>query len=229
MFFDQYRPMQHKRKVIAGTVVLAILTLIFLSLLSPVSSRKTSPTFSVDMDENIRRAFLEVWQEYHSLHNYGFELVQSELSSSTMRAQPVIDLSNLFRENRSYRLEVAEKILDSGDLYLSDLPDEVLRGWFAHELGHFVDYENHSNFGMVTYGIRYLLSDKFKREREHDADSIAIRHGFRSDLIATKRYILENDFISPAYQDQINKYYMSISGAELCPDERKPVLPKVKI
>lgn len=221
--------MQHKLKIIAGILVFALLALISLSFLQPASTLEKSLVFSPEINENTRKVFLEVWQEYNSLHDYGFDVTQSELSSSTMQAQPVIDLSELFGNSRRYRLDMAEKVMDSGDLYLADLPEDVLRGWFAHELGHIVDYENHSNFGMVTYGIRYLLSDQFKREREHDADSIAIRHGFRTDVIAAKKYILENDFISPAYQDQIRKYYMSISGAELCPDERIPVLPKVEL
>lgn len=221
--------MHNKSNIITAILVLVVLAVISFPFFQPASIPKKSLSFSVGMNGNIRNAFLEVWQEYNSLHGYGFDVIQSELTSSTMQAQPVIDLSELFGSSRRYRLELAEKVMDSGDLYLADLPEDVLRGWFAHELGHIVDYENHTNFGMVTYGIRYVLSDKFKREREHDADSIAIRHGFRNDVIAAKKYILENDFISPAYQDQIKKYYMSINGAELCPDERIPKLPKVEL
>ncbi len=221
--------MQYKYKVVAGVVAAVVLGLItFKSLQTPIQPTGT-PNFSPTIHNNIRKAFLEVWNDYQDLHQYGFDIVQSTVSSSTMQAQPVIELTDIFGKNRRYRLDIAEKILDSGDLYIKDLPEDVLRGWFAHELGHIVDYENHSNFGMITYGIRYVMSDTYKREREHEADSIAIRQGFRTDIIAAKKYILENDFISPAYQDQIKKYYMSITGAELCPDERVPVLPKVEI
>ncbi|SFT55026.1 hypothetical protein SAMN04489724_1281 [Algoriphagus locisalis] len=221
--------MQQKYKILAGTAALIILGAITFKSIqtSPVPSK--SPNFSPGIHANIRRAFQEVWEEYKELHSYGFDVIQSNLSSSTMQAQPVIELSDIFGKNRTYKLDVAEKVLDSEELFIADLPENVLRGWFAHELGHIVDYENHSNFGMITYGIRYVLSDKFKREREHEADSIAIRHGFRTDVIAAKKYILENDFISPDYQEQIKRYYMSIRGAELCPDERVPVLPKVEI
>jgi len=228
-FFAPLLPMQLKHKVLAGAVTFIVLCVITFKSLQTSTLPTGSPTFSPGIHNNIRTAFLDVWQSYKSLHKYGFDVLQSNLSSSTMQAQPVIELSDIFGKNRRYKLDVAEKVMDSGDLYLSDLPQDVLRGWFAHELGHIVDYENHSNFGMITFGIRYVLSDDYKREREHEADSIAIRHGFRTDVIAAKKYILENDFISPAYQNQIKKYYMSISGAELCPDERVPVLPKVKI
>ena len=221
--------MRHKYKIIGGVIILAVMIGISFSLEKPRLNNTKSPVFSAGIQDNIKKAFLDVWQHYSELHSYGFEVIQSNLASSTMQAQPVINLRDIFGKNRQYKLDVAEKVLDSDDLYIADLPDNVLRGWFAHELGHIVDYENHSNAGMVAYGIRYVLSDKYKREREHEADSIAIRHGFRKDVIAAKKYILENDFISPAYQDQIKRYYMSIRGAELCPDELVPVLPKVEI
>jgi len=32
---------------------------------------------------------------------------------------------------------------------MADIPKEVLNGWFAHELGHLVDYEGYSDFRMI--------------------------------------------------------------------------------
>ncbi|MEB2774167.1 hypothetical protein SYJ56_02555 [Algoriphagus sp. D3-2-R+10] len=221
--------MQFKYKVFAGAIILTILGVLSYTLTKNPSPTTKSPAFSEGINQKIRNAFLEVWQHYNSLHPYGFEVVQTNLSTSTMQAQPVIDFSEVFGNKRGYRLSVAEKVLDSGDLNVADLPDEVLRGWFAHELGHIVDYENHTNAGMIIYGIRYSLSDQYKREREHEADSIAIRHGFKDEIIVAKKYLLENDFISPAYQSQIKKFYMSVRGAELCPVERVRILPKVKL
>ncbi|PZX54971.1 M48 family metalloprotease [Algoriphagus chordae] len=221
--------MLYKHKILAGAVALIVLGLITFKSLQTPSLPTDTPNFSPGIHANIRNAFLDVWQHYKELHNYSFDVIQSKLSSSTMQAQPVIEISDVFGKNRRYKLDVAEKVLDSEDLYIADLPENVLRGWFAHELGHIVDYENHSNLGMIVYGLRYTFSDQYKRDREHEADSIAIRHGFRGDVIAAKKYILENDFISPAYQIQISKYYMSIRGAELCPDDIIPVLPKVEI
>ncbi|WP_057936377.1 M48 family metalloprotease [Algoriphagus resistens] len=221
--------MQFKHKVLAGAMILIVLGLFSYHTSNAPYPPAESPNFSEGIHPNVRNAFLGVWARYDSLHRYGFEVIQMEISTSTMQAQPVIDLSEIFSNKRRYKLNIAKKVLDSGDLNISDLPEDVLRGWFAHELGHIVDYENHSNAGMVLYGIRYSLSDKYKRGREHEADSIAIRHGFREDIIATKKYLMESDFISPIYQSQLKKYYMSIRGAELCPDERIPVLPKVEL
>ncbi|WP_192349767.1 hypothetical protein [Algoriphagus sp. Y33] len=221
--------MQFKHKVFAGAVILTVLGAVSYAIKNASSPPAESPNFSEGINPKVRNAFLDVWTRYDSLHRYGFEVIQMDLSTSTMQAQPVIDLREIFSNKRRYKLNVAKKVLDSGDLNISDLPEDVLRGWFAHELGHIVDYENHSNMGMVLYGVRYSLSDKYKREREHEADSIAIRHGFREEIIATKKYLMENDFISPVYQNQLKKFYMSVRGAELCPDERVPILPKVDL
>lgn len=229
MFFVLLYPMQHKKKLFAGAVFLSAIVAISYHSFQAPAPKSSSPSFSNGIDQKIKKAFLEVWRQYESLHVYGFDVIQKHLGSSTMQAQPVIGLSDIFGKNRGYKLSVAQKVLDSGELRVADLPDVVLRGWFAHELGHIVDYENHSNVGMIFYGIRYTLSDQYKRDREHQADSIAIRHGFREEIIATKKYLLENDFISPTYQDQLKKYYMTIRGAELCPDEVIPVLPRLDL
>ncbi|UZD23465.1 hypothetical protein PBT90_08700 [Algoriphagus halophytocola] len=221
--------MQFKYKILAGALTLLLIGLFSYYIKNSSSPATDSPSFSEGINQKVKTAFLKVWQNYSELHSYSFELVQKHLSASTMEARPVIDLGDLFSNKRRYRINVAEKVLDSGDLLISDLPERVLEGWFAHELGHIIDYENHSNLGMVVYGIRYSLSDEYKRQREHEADSIAIRHGFRAEIVATKKYLLHNDFISPTYQAQLKKYYMSVRGAELCPDERIPVLPEVNL
>jgi hypothetical protein len=229
MLFALLPPMQHRHKVYRGAFFLTLLLVLSFKSdqVNSTPEQTKSPTFSAGINDKIIKAFLEVWQQYKSLHVYGFEVVQKRLKASTMQARPVFALSDIFNKNREYRLNVAEKIYDSGELNVADLPEDVLRGWFAHELGHIVDYENHSNIGMIAYGIRYSLSDQYKRDREYEADSIAIRKGFKQEIIAAKKYLLENDFISPKYQGQIKKYYMSVSGVELCPEARLPMKPKV--
>uniref|UniRef100_UPI0025D22FA8 hypothetical protein n=1 Tax=Algoriphagus sp. TaxID=1872435 RepID=UPI0025D22FA8 len=171
--------MVHKYKVFIGLIFLSVLAVLAFQSETSNSKVNNSIAFSSGINDKIKKVFIEVWQHYESLHHYGFEVVQRRLSGSTMQAQPVIDFSQVFGTKRGYRIDVAEKVLDSGELHVADLPEDVLRGWFAHELGHMIDYENHSNVGMIAYGIRYSLSDEYKREREHEADSIAIRYGFK--------------------------------------------------
>lgn len=187
-------------------------------------------TFKNIQDQKIKDCFLEVYNRYDSLHEYDIILVQKKIKASTMQAQPILSIKSLFTGVKKYRIKLALYVKDSDDILVSELPDDVLTGWFAHELGHLVDYEPRSNFGMIIYGLRYVFSDKFKRNVEHDADSIAAAKGFAPEIIATKRYILENDFLSDEYKSVINKYYMSIDDVEIFMDEdHAPTLPKIEI
>lgn len=186
-------------------------------------------TFKNIQDQKIKDCFMEVFNRYETLHQYDITLVQKRIKSSTMQAQPIFSLKSLFTGVKRYQIKLALYVKDSDQILVSDLPDEVLTGWFAHELGHVVDYEPRSNFGMVMYGFRYVFSDKFKRQAEHTADNIAVINGFAAEIIATKRYILENDFLGDRYKSIINKYYMSIDDVGVCEDENVPVEPKIEL
>ncbi len=142
-----------------------------------------------------------------------------------MAAQPIVDFSTLFGNEKKYKIKLGYYVRDAKDLKVSELPEKVLRGWFAHELGHLVDYEYRSNLSMIGYGIRYSFSDDFKKDVEHQADSIAIEHGFHEEIIATKRFLLEHDLVSEEYKEQLNKFYMPISGVEMCVEQNKNLRP----
>lgn len=187
-------------------------------------------TFKNIESEKIKACFLEVYNRYEALHKYELTLVQKPINSSTMQAQPIVSIKSLFTGVRKYQIKLGIYVKDSDEIQVTDLPHEVLTGWFAHELGHVIDYEPRSNFGMIIYGIKYLYSQKFKRKAEHEADNYAVNHGFANEIIATKRYILENDFLGDSYKDIINKYYMSITDVEMCvEDNHTPVEPKIEL
>ncbi len=153
--------------------------------------------------------FNEVLAKFPALEYSSVHLVHGALKGATMNARPVI--SDLFKpQNRRYQVIVAKHVRDSGSMRVADLPKEVLKGWFAHELGHIMDYRNQSSLQMVLFGLKYLASDSFRRQAEHVADQYAIRYGFHSEIISAKEFILENELLTPAYKDKISKYYMSI-------------------
>lgn len=181
-------------------------------------------------NQKIKDCFLEVYNKYESLHRYEIKVVQKSLGASTMQAQPILSLKSLLTGVKSYQVKLGKYVKDSDKIKVSDLPRDVLIGWFAHELGHIVDYQPRSNVGMMIYGIRYLTSKKFKRKVEHDADNIAIENGFAVSILDTKRYILENDFLGEDYKSIIEQYYMSINDVEIWMDEHHaPVEPKIEM
>lgn len=180
--------------------------------------------------EKIKNCFLKAAKAYETLYEYEIILNQRHIKSSTMQAQPVIKLSRVFKGINAYQINLANYVRDSKSVKVADLPEEILTGWFAHELGHVVDYGDKSTIGMLIYGVKYVLSGKFKREVEHEADRIAISHGFVNEILTTKRFILESDFMGKSYKDKINKFYMSIADVELCIDQDQPVeAPKIEL
>ncbi len=180
-------------------------------------------------NEKIKECFETVLEAYEILHPYQITLEQRPIRNTTMQAKPIIGFFDLFGKRKRYKVNLARHVSDSEDIAVRKLPEDVLTGWFAHELGHLVDYEQHSNLGMVRYGIRYLTSHRFKRQAEHTADLIAVQHGFRDEIIATKRFILENDLLGDDYKSRIRRYYMSVEDVEMCVEEDKlPIEPVVK-
>lgn len=176
-------------------------------------------------NERVKNCFQEVMETFEGLHEFEITLVMGRIKSSTMQAQPIISIKSIFTGVKRYRIKLNEHIRDHKELKVVDVPDNVLKGWFAHELGHVVDYKQHSNFQMIFFGIKYLLSKKFKKKVEHDADYIAITYGFHEEILATKRYIVDHDLIGDKYKDKILKYYLPEKDVMLCSQDKSILEP----
>lgn len=176
----------------------------------------------------IKDSFLTALKEYEELHDYSVTLYQKRIKSSTMQAQPIISLKNIFSGVKRYRIMLGVYVSSSESLKVEDVPKEVMTGWFAHELGHLVDYLSYSNVGMIRYGLRYVFSNSFKIKAEHEADYIAIKRGFRDEIIATKEWVLNHDLVGQRYKDRLNKYYLSIEQVELCNLNEPPFVPIIE-
>lgn len=173
----------------------------------------------------VRHCFFEVAKSYDGLREFEIVLSKQKVKSSTMQAQPIITFKSIFTGVKRYRIKLNEHIRDHEELKIRDVPEEVLKGWFAHELGHVVDYKRHSNFQMIIFGIKYLLFKKFKKKVEYDADYIAITHGFHSQILATKRFIIDHDLIGEKYKKKILKYYLPEEDVLLCSEDKTILEP----
>lgn len=186
-------------------------------------------TYENVTSNKVKDSFDTVLQAYEALHEYTIILKQKPIRGSTMQAQPIISPISLFNGVKRYQVSLAHHVRDSEEIRVEELPKEVLVGWFAHELGHLVDYTAYSNWGMVRYGLRYLQSEKFRRQAEHHADYLAIAHGFHQEILATKRFILSHDLLDEGYKAKIRKYYLSAEEVELCVAGKTPIPPTVRL
>lgn len=169
--------------------------------------------FKGDIEEKVKQCFLKVLSHYPSLHKYDIEVKRKKVKSATMQAQPVFSFKGLFGGAKKYKIKLGKYVQDSDNIAINDLPEEVITGWFAHELGHLVDYESYSGGQMIWYGLKYLLSGNFRKKVEYEADYIALKSGFYEEILAAKKFVLENN-IGKDYLDRIREFYLSIEDVQ---------------
>ncbi|WP_157472148.1 hypothetical protein [Neolewinella persica] len=136
------------------------------------------------------------------------------MKRSTMRAQPVLNRSFFRRKTRQYRVDFSDHLDVTQHVRVQELPKEVVVGWFAHELGHIIDYLNRPLLGMISFGLGYALWSKYMRKAERVADTVAVSHGFGAEIGATKQYLLEHATLPPHYKQRLKKYYLSADELE---------------
>jgi len=165
-----------------------------------------------DIPDEIREVALLALSHYPELMDVKIDFqFQSKIQGSVMQAQPKIG-SLLFgnKENRSYRIKISRYLeLMDERVPIEELPQQVLLGWIGHELGHVKDYLDRSMVNMISFGVRYVISNKFVTQAEIAADSHSVANGLGEALVATKEFILNHDRLPVSYQDKIRALYMS--------------------
>lgn len=181
-----------------------------------VPSKKIPNLFFRNITSNhLIRAFEAAYSKFPSLHDSEVLLEQLPLSGYTMRAQPVIDYRIVSTQRRRYRIQISNHLEIAQYIQLKELPQDVLVGWFAHELGHIVDYHQRSVFSLLKFIIGYAFFPTYRAGTERRADLFAIERGFGNELMATKVYILDQSTLPSTYKDRIRKYYMSPDELEM--------------
>ncbi len=172
--------------------------------LSAYAWRKTIP-------EELSIPALKALQHYPELQSKKIEFKYTrKAGTSIMKAQPNISSVLQLGDDRSYIIYV-NRVISFGTekLAIVDLPEEVLKGWFGHELGHVMDYESRSKWGLFKFGLAYIFSKKYIKRAENKADRIAIQHGLGNEIIKTKNFILNHASLSEKYKNKIKRLYPS--------------------
>lgn len=132
------------------------------------------------------------------------------IKRSFMQAQPKFSGILNRRKNRSYFIMISERFnIEDDEFGVNDLPQDVLIGWLGHELGHIMDYRDRKGFGLLVFGLRYLVSQRHIREAERAADTYAVNRGMGEYILATKDFILSHANLSEIYKARIKRLYLS--------------------
>ena len=159
----------------------------------------------------IEKNVLKALSYYPELKDARIDFIfKTNIKTSVMQAQPVFSTLLMRRAKRRYRINISVHFkLIHCNMPITEIPDEVMVGWIAHELGHILDYEQRSNTGIISFGYRYISSPAFVKEAERIADTYAVERGLGKYIIATKRFILDHAELSQSYKDKIARLYLS--------------------
>lgn len=172
------------------------------------------PIFQNVDSAKIRGWFVETLAAYPELQDRPIYLRRLDMKRSTMRAQPVINRAFFRRATRHYRVDFSSHLNITRHVVVQQLPRSVVVGWFAHELGHIVDYLHRPALGMISFGLGYALWSRYLRAAERRADTIAVQHGFGAEVRATKKYLLRHATLPAHYKKRLRKYYLSADELE---------------
>jgi len=179
-----------------------------------MDSNNITPVFQNVQSPLLRKWFTETLAAYPELRGRPIYLRKLSLKRSTMRAQPVINSSFFRRAARHYRVDFSDHLEVTRHVCVQELPKEVVVGWFAHELGHIIDYLKRPVMGMISFGLGYALWSRYMREAERRADTIAVNRGFGQEILATKEYLIQHTTLPPHYKSRLKKYYLSADEIE---------------
>ncbi|MFD0798351.1 hypothetical protein ACFQZJ_12840 [Maribacter chungangensis] len=193
-----------------------ILTLLIFLTIHKANSQHSIP-------KSIQKEVETAFSYYPELKNTNIEFrFKENIKKSTMQAQPTFWSLFKSRKNRKYLVLVSRKFKISGKKFkTTDIEEDILIGWFGHELGHIMDYRNRSSLNLLWFGIKYTFSDRYIKEAERAADSYAVNAGMEDYILRTKRFILDKADITERYKDRIKKYYLSPDEIMLLVKERE--------
>jgi hypothetical protein len=135
---------------------------------------------------------------------------KQHIKGSVMQAQPLPVSLFKSRENRQYQINISAMLkLVHSTTPIHQLPENILVGWIGHELGHIMDYEQRSKWGLVKFGISYLFSKRQRQLNETVADTYAVNQGLAPYIIETKKFILNHAELPKAYKEKIARLYLS--------------------
>lgn len=173
---------------------------------------------------------LSALSHYPELRDTAIRFVfRQNLKGSVMAARPVVGSLFRPRNRRVYEILISAVFKLKYSLEpIHQLPEAVIIGWIGHELGHIMDYEGRSTWGIARFGVLYWLSKRYVRRAERVADTFAVNRGMGSYLLATKEFILGHSELPQYYKDKIERLYLSpddivelVAGLEEEPQEKR--------
>jgi len=159
--------------------------------------------------EKIKNCFFKALNYFPELQERRISVYKRSTGGATMNARPEFDFHFFSKKKRGFAIGVSSVVKVDNVTPIIEVPEDVLIGWFCHELGHLIDYLKRSGWNLLRFGLFYTTSESFRVGAERRADIFAIGHGCADYVLATKKYILEHSDLSNEYKTRIERYYLS--------------------
>lgn len=129
------------------------------------------------------------------------------LIKTSLQARP--DWYSLFksRKNRKYLILTNHDVCNPVAPCNSDFDSQV--GFYAHELGHIVDYETMTKRELIVCGVKYVFSSEYKKSIEQKTDLIAIQHGAGYLKYHASCFVFYKSEADPVYLERKKRLYFS--------------------
>lgn len=133
-------------------------------------------------------------------------------STSFMLAQPVFSTLFKHRSKREYQIIMKRRFfMENPQFEHGRVPEDVVTGWLAHELGHVLDYKDRSSWNLAWFGVKYYFFPWFLKKAEITADQNAVNHGFIDELVVSKEFGRNPKYFPSLYINKLNKLYPSVA------------------
>ncbi|WP_163716424.1 hypothetical protein [Mangrovibacterium lignilyticum] len=125
---------------------------------------------------------------------------------TTMSCIPRWDFLFRKKANRTYVIRIDNKLKNNEGVLLADVPFNAQIGVIGHELGHVIDYEGKSIWGLIGTGFGYLFP-AYRHQLENQIDEITIHRGLGNQLAAFADYVFHESQANEKYLQYKRKYY----------------------
>lgn len=174
---------------------------------SVLDSILTEYALNKDFDTAMLLPSLLAIQYYPELKDAHIEFRYRKIPT-LMAARPRIWSCLGNADNRKYVIFISTNPKNRSHQIFNNMSLKSKTGIIGHEYAHLVDYQNRSGFGMLFFGINYLVN---KRSIERDTDKITIERGLGNEMLEYNVHIKECRFASPKYLARKKKYYLSVA------------------
>jgi len=143
--------------------------------------RQILSTLALILSASLLSAQVSKTDTLHSIFQDGRKGYPELEPVSMMWVRPTI--GSFFWGKMKYKVFVSTDTMYSQ--FVDTLSTDAILGWYAHELGHVVDYERRGRLGSFWMGVQYVFFPKGRARMEYRADKITIEHGYGCELLAS--------------------------------------------